>query len=171
MADKRELILARIETCLGLVKFVGITTLPGNVNPMAEKKVYRNRGEIAANGRPAITMLDGDEEGGVAAIQSSRGSVTAPPSVVFLRPEIYGLLDNREPKNPEVGQDLNKLRKEMLRVIFTDGPLATLIGDGAIIYEGCQTDLASGRSMEGQVQLRIAIRYSLKSADMTEENA
>lgn len=151
MSDRREQILDRLFQCLQSVP--GVTT------------VARNRGELPEDTRPAITMLDGDEDADLAAIP--QGHMAMAPNLVIMRPEIYAVLNQREPKNEGVGQDLNNLRKEILRATINDPQLKTLVGsNGLIIYEGCTTDLASGRSMQGQIQVRVAFRYVLKPSDL-----
>lgn len=151
MTDKREEILTRLFELLQTVP--GVTT------------VARNRGELPEDLRPAITLLDGDEEADLAAV--AQGHMVQAPNIVTMRPEIYAVLQQREPKNENVGQDLNTFRKEILRVIIGDNNLKTLVGtNGLIFYEGCLTDLASGRSMQGQIQVRLAFRYVMKPSEL-----
>lgn len=151
MADRRELILTRLFECLQMI--TGVTT------------VVRNRGELPEDKRPAITMLDADEEAGPAAIQ--QGHMAMAPNLVVMRPEIYAVLQQREPKNENVGQDLNALRRSILQATINDATLKSLVGsNGLIIYEGCSTDLASGRSMQGQLQIKLAFRYVLNPTDL-----
>lgn len=152
--DRRESILAQL--------FVVLQSVAG------VKSCWRNRAELPEDKRPAITVLDADEEVGTQ-VNSSRGAVglSQQPVMVTMRPEIFVLLEQREPKNENVGQDMNAFRIKILNAVNADTQLATLCtSNGSIVYEGCLTDLATGRSMTGQMQLRFAFSYPFKPSEI-----
>lgn len=154
--DRRELILSRLFTVLETLK------------PTVVKNVYRNRGEVADEYRPAITMLDADESVGPVA-PSGRPQLATPPEVVTMRPEVFILLEGAEPKNEEVGQRLNAIRRKIINAVNADTTLGQHVSNnGSIVYEGCDTDLATGRSMQGQMQIRFAFRYKLSTGELAE---
>lgn len=144
--DRRELILDATFEALKLV--------PGILS------AYRNRGELPEDKRPAITMLDADERADERAFD--KGRLASAPNIMVLRPEIYILLTNKEPKNEGVGQELSVLRREVLKVTLWNNTLKNIVGsNGEIRFEGCSTDMASGRSMQGQMQVHLAFKYPL----------
>lgn len=164
MADKREQILDRLFTVLQTV-----TPVVGHEHFQEKTAVsaiefYRNRGEIEGDKRPAITMLDADEDVGTQVVHGrGQGGLAAQPVMVTMRPEIFILLDPREPKNEELGQLMNAYRAKVLHAINADAQLAAL--GVTITYEGCLTDTATGRAMTGQMQIRMAFSYVFKAGD------
>lgn len=142
--DKRESILARLreigEGVSGIVK------------------AARNEGAIDEDDRPAIIVLDADE-------QSDEGDRGDGRSFrVALSPQIFILLSG---KPEDVGSQLNAFRAKLLAAIFSDATLRALVGiNGGIRYEGCATGLATGRSMEGEMGLNLSFHYILKPADL-----
>src|ERR1700753_1714667 len=102
------------------------------------KVVVRNRGELPAAIRPAVVLLDGNETARDSPPQE-RGRLTAAPNLVDMSPEIYVVMDQRETKNDRIGETK---------------------------YLGCDTDMASGRSMEGQLFLRFTFTYVLKPSEL-----
>jgi hypothetical protein len=151
MTDRREQILARLLAILETVEGVN--------------GAVRNRGELPASKRPAVILLDGDEIARSTPPQH-RGRLTLAPNLVDLSPEIYVVMDQREPINEGIGEDMNTLRIAILKAIMSDSELATLLGaNGDIQYNGCETDMASGRSMEGQMHLRMTFTYVLRTSE------
>lgn len=151
--DRREEILARLLEILGTISLVQV--------------VVRNRGELPSAKRPAIVLLDGDEVARES-VPQQRGRLTLAPNLVDLTPEIYAIMDQREPANDRIGEDMNALRVEIIRTISTDATLASILGsNGEIKYEGCITDMASGRSMEGQMHIRMTFTYALRVSDLS----
>lgn len=150
MADKRELLLIRLEAILAQVD--GIQT------------VARNRGWMSNDKRPAIILLDGDES---VTTQSPRRSNSAglTPTINRTRPEIYVLLKEERPTNvteggATVGTELNRLRIDITTRIATDADLLALLGpNGGIRYLGCATDLKSGSSLSGEMRLDFSFDY------------
>lgn len=150
MTDKREQILSRLFTVLGTVEGVGTDN------------TFRNRDQLPDDKRPAILLLDADEEGKQSA--DNRGRIASSPNLVTLKPEVYAVLEDRKPQNEDVGQDLNALRAKILSAILTDAQLAGLCHN--IFYAGMITDLAKDREMKGQLGLAIEFTYYLKPAEL-----
>jgi hypothetical protein len=151
MTDRREMILARLFELLG--------SLPG------VQQCVRNRGELPNDLRPAITLLDCDEN--VQSHPARHGGLSAALCLVSLEPEIYLLLETRKPDNVGVGQDLNLLRAVIIKAILTDTVLIALVGtNGEIKYNGCVTDLAKGRAMDGEMGLNFALVYVLNPREL-----
>lgn len=151
--DRREAILAQL--------FVTLQGVPGFAT------YVRNRGELPNDKRPSLILLDGAEVAKEAAFE--RGRTTASPNLMVLQPEIYISLDGRKPDNENVGQDLNAFRVLILKAIQADAVLDTLccVRDGGEIqYRGCQTDLARGNPMNGEMGLDIAIIYPFQPSEL-----
>lgn len=152
MTDRRELILVRLAAILETVPTIVV--------------VVRNRGELPADQRPAIALLDADETARPG-VPQSRGRLTAVPCLVDMVPEIYVVMDPREPPNEAIGKDMNTLRVAIVKAIMFDAELAAILGgNGDIRFIGCQTDMASGRTMEGQMHIRMAFTYVLKPSEL-----
>lgn len=154
MIDRREQILAQLLVILATVEGI--------------KAAWRNRGELENDKRPAITLLDADEAVTVGHPNNSRGGggLTSSPSMITMRPEIFILLEQREPKNENVGQDVNAFRVKVIAALSADTTLNTLLtNNGSVVYEGCLTDTATGRGMTGQLQLQFAFSYPFKATD------
>jgi len=61
-----------------------------------------------------------------------------------------------------VGKDLNTARLAILAAVLPDKQLQNIVGpNGNIVYDGCVTDLASNRTMKGQLGLSITFTYPL----------
>lgn len=157
--DKREMLLNHM--------FTLIQQVPGFVS------YYRNRGEVSLYGEPtelypqgvpqlpAIFLLDGRE---VPIIPVSRGrSHGMPPgsTILEIQCQVFIILMPREnQENDTVGQELNSLRMALCKKILKDETLAALCGNnGEVEYRGCETDLQTGSSIEGQMQLDFSLQY------------
>src|SRR5882724_4894146 len=147
--DRREEILARLVDLLKL--------LPG------PQKVYRNRSQLSASQRPAIVVLDGDESGTVR--DFALGRPLSSPNIMRMSPQICLMAAG----GPDVvGTVLNTLRLIVIPAVLSDGPLSDFVGTtGGIQYQGCTTDLARGRTIEGEMILNFEIHYALKPVEMT----
>lgn len=146
MIDKRELILERL-----FVILQSITDF--------ETKA-RNRGLMDQEMRPAVILLDGSE---IAKLTSNDhlGRPKISVTLVVMRPQIFIVLKSKKPQNEAIGETLNAFRIKVMDAVVQDNELSTLIGsNGNIIYEGCDTDLESGRMVEGQMQIKLAITYA-----------
>jgi hypothetical protein len=152
MTDRREQTLARLTVIMAEIPSI--------------QAAVRNRGELPANKRPAIVVLDGDEVARESVAQQ-RGRLTLAPHLVDLTPEIFIVMDQREPHNVGIGEDLNALRIAVLKAIIADQELVGILGaNGDIRYNGCNTDMATGRAMEGQMQLSITFTYALRPSEL-----
>jgi hypothetical protein len=143
-ADAREAILARLlvlaKTCIA--------------DP---SHVFRNKLRIADELLPAISILDGDETPDDSSY--GRGRPASTPVVVTMRPEIYGFVASDE---ASAGEELNAMRKALLKAILNDATLLGLCKDGDIRYEGFASGMANGRSLEGEMGLALAFVYVLR---------
>lgn len=137
----REEILAQLFSILG-----GMSDFVSKV---------RNRGLLDNDARPAVALLDGDERQRIAA---QRGGGRMAPSILQMTPQVFILLKTKKPVNENVGQDLNSLRVKVIQAFANDATLRTLVGaNGDMTYDGCDTDLKTGASMEGQMQMFFTI--------------
>jgi hypothetical protein len=151
MADVREDILVRLLEV--------VATIP-NI-----RSAHRNNVDITEDQLPAALVLDGDEEsdgaGDVSMKQPHR------PYNVQMTPEII-----IAQQADEVGSDLSKLRRELIKRVLTDTELNEQIvktgrhGNGAIRYLGCQTDLGWMRSLHGALRAQFLFKYTLKPDDL-----
>jgi hypothetical protein len=155
MTDRREIILARLAEILAAVP--PVQAVVRNV----ELKVFRNRGDLYTVKRPAILLLDADD-----VVQLTPSNHRA-PALVDMTPEIYVLMDLREPPNENIGPDMNALRTAIVRAIFYDQSLVTILGgNGRIRYVGTTTDMASGRAMQGEMSIRLTFTYVLRPSEL-----
>jgi hypothetical protein len=77
-----------------------------------------------------------------------------------MTPEIYVVLDVRKPQNKNVGEDLSVARSAILKAILGDKTLSTITGsNGSINYDGCITDLARNRQLQGQMGVSFTFSY------------
>jgi hypothetical protein len=146
--DKREEILVRLVQV--------ISAIPG------VWKVYRNRPAISAAQRPAIVVLDSDEEGTLGAF--ALGRPLASPGIMRMTPEVCLMAAG---ESDTIGASLSAMRFLVIPAILTDDFLSTLVGTiGGVQYQGCTTDLGRGRTMEGELVLNFEIHYALKLSEM-----
>ena len=151
MADVREDILARLLEVVASIPNI--------------RSAHRNNVDITEDQLPAALVLDGDEEsdgaGDVSMKQPHR------PYNVQMTPEII-----IAQQADEVGSDLSKLRRELIKRVLTDTELNEQIvktgrhGNGAIRYLGCQTDLGWMRSLHGALRAQFLFKYTLKPDDL-----
>lgn len=154
MADKREQIFNRLEEIAKTV--TGIVTVKRNVGIRADET------------RPAIIVLDGDEQ--FADLTPTRGrSARMSTTLMEAQPEIYVLLKELRPQNKtadaepkNVGTLLNEYRKTLLAKIADDEVLLGILGpNGKMDYRGCVTDLKSGNRLSGEMRIDINFVYPL----------
>lgn len=155
--DRRVLILQELESLLGGLD-IELTT-----GRIPAGNFVRNRNELPAGKVPGIILLDADEvaDPRYARPQLGRDIPTVPPQIMKMTPEIYVVLDVRKPQNRNVGEDLSVARAAILKAILSDQTLFQLVGgaSGQITYDGCVTDLARNRVMQGQMGLSFTFTY------------
>ena len=156
----REQILDRVLAVLGSISGV--------------RDCARNRADYTDDNLPAIILLDGAET--MLSPIVPQKSVLMPPALMRLRPEIFVILPKRDDVTnatvdgvpAPVGPELSFWRDAVLSALIND---AALVGDGGrtsggllttsgqIVYQGCSTDMASGRTLWGQLQVFIDFHY------------
>ena len=155
--DKRETILAHLLSMLQTID--GVAQLDGS------KSVFRNRGEVPAEKLPAIVLLDGREV--MKVTNSTRGGMRA-PTVFTLSPQIFVVLKPRDDINNDgVGEELLTYRAKIIALLRDDDALWALLGsNGEAIYEGHETDMQTGSTMQGQMQMNFTFSYVLNPSDL-----
>ena len=153
MTDIREQILARL--------FEVVSGLP-NI-----RSAYRNNGEITEDELPAVIVFDGDEEGQDANNPDLSQRPPGRPSSVQMTPEIIVA----EHSVGQIGSALTPLRRELIKAVLFDAQLNEIVGtgrlgNGAIRYLGCQTDMGWMRSMHGALRAQFMFKYHLKPEDL-----
>lgn len=156
MLDKREIILERMLALLGTVNSA---TPPLNV--------FRNRAEIPTEKLPALVLLDGKESLKNPAMPHTRGGAIV-PSLFDLTPQVFIVLRPRDDiNNTGVGEELSGLRMQVLKAFIQDGDLQGLLGsNGEINYLGHDTDLQTGSTVLGQMQLNFQLTYVFDPNDL-----
>jgi hypothetical protein len=151
MADRRELILVRLKEILESIA--------------DGKTVARNRGEFEERHRPAYVLLDGSEVTDPAA--RNRGRQVVIKNLVQMQPQIFFLADIQKPDNETIGTLINTERVKIIKAIGEDQQLRSIVGtNGGIDYLGCETDMETGRSMQGEIQLNFEITYVLNPSEL-----
>lgn len=147
MADKRELILARLLAACS------------DIEGMA--KAARNVDALTESARPAVIILDGDEateEG------DPIGRPERSPRRVEMTPELHVLLAGQP---MDAGTAVNAMRAAVIKAVILDTELVDIIGtNGHIRYDGCATEFASGRTMQARMRLAFTFTYILKPAEL-----
>jgi hypothetical protein len=156
MQDKRELILSRMLALLG--------TVNGTADPL---NVFRNRAEIPTDKLPALVLLDGKEVLKNPQAIHTRGGARA-PGIFELSPQVFIVLRPRNTiDNPGVGEELSGLRMQVLKAFTNDDELWGLLGsNGELMHSGHATDLQTGSTVVGQMQLYFQLTYVLDPADL-----
>lgn len=148
--NKREQILDRLQELMG-------------ESYISARTIKRNLGLVHADARPAIAILDGDEQRNVPQITPRRGYMV--PMIITMRPQVFILPEVRPPPDDEsnplnVGQIVNEFRELIVRVVAQDPALQELVSpNGDIAYLGMETDLKSGMRLDGQARLDFAFSY------------
>jgi hypothetical protein len=138
-----------------LLRLVAVTTALGYQSSVRNRQLRSN------DERPGTVLLDGDEAPALAYPTARRGrGMQVMPVIMQMKPELYVVLKEDRPTNVDVGEDLNARRIILVAAICEDAQLRTLVGsNGAIIYNGCVTDLKSGSALTGQMRLDFAFNY------------
>jgi hypothetical protein len=151
--DKREMILAHLLSLL--------QTLDGLAQLDGIKSVFRNRGEVPAEKLPAVVLLDGQER-----IKISRP--LSNPTIFTLNPQIFVVLKPRDDINNDgIGEELSAFRVKIIKLMRDDDTLVAMLGaNGQIVYGGHDTDMQTGSTMQGQMQMNFALDYVLNPSDL-----
>lgn len=152
--DRREEILERLFAILeNLVSGLTISSGPF-------KGAVRNRDQLPQEKVPGILMLDADEvRDPQMPPRDGRGGPPG-PGIMRMTPEVYIQLDVRDINKKKVGEDLNLVRSVIVAAVYGDQILQRLTGaNGFIVYDGCVTDLARNRMMQGQMGLSFTFGY------------
>ena len=151
MADRREMILARLEAIAQ--SFDGFTT------------VGRNLVDLPDDALPALVVVDGDEE----TIDDAEGVAKRPPAqhrLMQMRPEIVAILIGA----PEaLGPDLQGLRAKMVSAVLSDTTLksASYVLHERMTYEGCETQGGvTGRGVVCGMRMNFTFTYLFRPTDL-----
>jgi hypothetical protein len=148
--DRREAILDRLHSLLG--------TINGTEVPLS---VFRNRAEIPTDKLPALVLLDGRESLKYPNMPHDRGGAMV-PTIYDLHPQVFIVLRPRDTvENVGVGPELSGIRMSILDAFINDEHLMNdLLGtNGEINYLGHETDLQTGSTVLGQMQLNFQLSY------------
>jgi hypothetical protein len=152
--DRRNMILTELESMLSTL----VIPLSSGIIPAGN--FVRNRDQLPKELVPGIILLDGDETKDPRFPQNAGRSTPSGPGMMKMTPEIYVVLDVRQPKNLLVGEDLLLARGVIMGAVLGDKTLQQITGSGgSIVYDGCVTDLARNRQMKGQMGLSFTFGY------------
>ena len=152
MADVREDILARLLEV--------VATIP-NI-----RSTHRNNIDISETRLPAVIVLDGDEESDGASDVSMKQPQR--PYNVQMTP---GIVVQVQDDNVVLGSIVTTFRRELIKRVLTDTGLNEIaktgrLGNGAIRYLGCQTDVGWTRTGYAALTAQFLFKYSLKPDDL-----
>jgi hypothetical protein len=157
--DKREMILRQMLLLLSTVTDSASQFL----------SIFRNRAEIPIEKLPAVVLLDGKEKLKYPKILpvATRGGALV-PAVYDLLPQVFIVLRPRDDiNNAGVGEELSGLRMQILKAIIQDDYLRGLLGsNGELNYLGHETDLQTGSTVLGQMQLNFQLSYVFDPNDL-----
>jgi len=143
--SKREDILARLLVILNTIEVF--------------KLVARNLDEFPERVRPAVILLDGDEE---AVAELARPWVKGKAyTVVQMNPLIVVSMGGRP---QDVGTDINELMARIVTAVMSDAELTTIVVANAqcgVYYLATDYRLNHSLAMDCDMQMRFAIRYTL----------
>jgi hypothetical protein len=154
--DKREAILQRMLAILQAVADTFTTDAPF---------VFRNRGEIPIEKMPALVLLDGREA--IAVSAAGKGGILV-PTIFTLSPQVFAVLKpTPDASNEGIGEALSAYRVKLLKAFSTDEELFGLLGsNGELQYLSGDTDMQTGSTMLGQMQLALSLNYVLNPGDL-----
>jgi hypothetical protein len=157
MYDKREAILQRM--------FAILTTISGPAVVDGQACIFRNRGEVPPEKMPALVLLDGREEIRLSA--SGKGGIKV-ATLFTLLPQVFVILKPTEDaSNTGIGEELSDYRMRLLKAFKDDDSLIAMLGsNGEINYLGHETDMQTGSTMLGQMQLLFSLTYVLNPDDL-----
>jgi hypothetical protein len=152
MVDVREDILERLLEV--------VATIP-NI-----RSAHRNNIDISETRLPAAIVLDGDEESDGASDVSMKQPHR--PYNVQMTP---GIIVQVQDDNVVLGSIVTTFRRELIKRVLTDAGLNEIaktgrLGNGAIRYLGCQTDVGWTRTGYAALTAQFMFKYALKPDDL-----
>jgi hypothetical protein len=155
MRDRREELLVRT-----LALMSGLVLVPALV------ETVRNTADLGDARRPAIVVLDGDETS-IKRVEGRTQGLRLPPQLVAMTPQIFYLAGDL-PENMTIGTHLNTAKVAILNAIWHDAALRAICGsNGGIYYGGCETDLKTGSTISGELQVNPVFVYPLLASELT----
>jgi hypothetical protein len=153
MQDKREAILQRMLAILRTI--TPVDDVPS---------IHRNRGEIPPEELPALVLLDGREV--IRVPTTGKGGILQ-PTVFTLQPQVFVVLrPTPNDTNEGIGELLSDYRMKLLKAFKDDDSLIAMLGsNGEINYLGHETDMQTGLTMLGQMQMLFSLSYVLNPSD------
>lgn len=149
MADKRELILARLlDIATGIT---GIVTVVRNAQLLDDAKL------------PAIQLIDADEATEDSDMQPPGRTLPPGPARSAMSPEFYITVSG---KPEDIGTAVNVYRARLIRAVLTDATLLEITGANGIRYNACAVDLSRAREMQASMGVSFTFTYLLKVADL-----
>lgn len=142
-----------------------LTELLSGIAPTVS--VYRNRGELKTTQRPAFVLFNADELPDLSPLADRRG-ISPPGLLGFMttQPELFYLHSDNLP-TVDVGGVIEAMRVTLIKLVLNSVALREIVGaNGEIRYLGAVTDLADGRMMTGQLQVKFLFKYPLKLSDL-----
>lgn len=151
MSDTREQILIRLQSLLG------------EIYDAPAENVFRDRGDVPTTVRPCMILLDAGETLASSNTTRTGRSMGPAPQIMRMDPQIFALLKSRPVnESDQLGIELSQYRVAMMQAILFDTQLQELVGEnGQIQYRGCDTDMQTGGSMEGELQMHFSLYYAL----------
>ena len=152
MVDVREDILARLLEVVGAIPNI--------------RSAHRNNIDISETRLPAVIVLDGDEESDGASDVSMKQPQR--PYNVQMTP---GIVVQVQDDNVVLGSIVTTFRRELIKRVLTDTGLNEIaktgrLGNGAIRYLGCQTDVGWTRTGYAALTAQFMFKYALKPDDL-----
>lgn len=141
----RETLMVKLGEALSAV--TGVTTFA------------RNRGFLANDKHPTVILTDGDES---ILTRQVPGRQKMQPGLIVYRPQIFVRLRIAGPTNVTAdgvnqGTLLNTFRERIVKAVRDSSDILELVGpSGSVVFEGSETDLKSGRDMEGEARFDFA---------------
>lgn len=139
--DVREQVLARLNVILAGV--------PGVV------RAKRNDPSVPEGLRPAVLMLDGDEDRDPRS--DGRNHPSNAPFILYAKPEVYVMVSGTP---EEASKALNELQDYIVKLVLKDPELIRLTKDkDGIRYEGARMATSNGRALEAEMALDFTFAY------------
>lgn len=151
MADRREDILSRLVAVCGAVD--GILA------------VGRNRLDVDEMTRPAVVVLDGEEELVDPPQERGRGANRSGQQIMELSPVIVVAV--RGGNGIEAGALLSRYRSAVLSAVLSDDLLLSAASsNGGVRYEGCSVPPPDAEGREHRIELNLIFTYPFRLSDL-----